>query len=476
MNPEKTPVESSKSQKNLQNKLDSNNLREKIKMDLSKKYNISLEESERLLQKIVEKNLEKQKNNPDNGLTTYVRDKNAKSSSDNSLTASDKDGEVKDSSADVGILDKKGVSEKRSKKVVDSSEDKKGVSEKRSKKVVDSSGNTPDKINIANSAGFEISAEGADNLSTDKESSKKDKISDVKKAKSELSSSKKSKDGAVNDNNSSSEVDELLNDILPDYEKPVAIELKNVNLTFEIQLDRIDTIKEYVIRRLRREKIKKMKLHALKDVSLKIYKGEKVGIVGFNGAGKSTLLKVICGIYPPDDGEVITKGNISPFLSLGLGFNQQYSGRKNIFLNGAVLGYDKEFIEKKEQEIIDFTELNEFIDVPIKNYSSGMKAKLGFAIATAVEPDILVLDEVLGVGDAAFKRKSRDKMNYMMGGGTTVLFVSHSIPQVRSICDKAIWIDEGRIVEIGEVNKVCDNYLKAAEKASKEQLENIQMT
>ena len=266
-----------------------------------------------------------------------------------------------------------------------------------------------------------------------------------------------------------------MGELIPNYNENISIELKNINLSFEIKTDEVDTLKEYFIRKIKRNKTKKITLHVLKDISFKIYKGEKVGIVGFNGAGKSTLLRVICGVYPPDKGEVITYGKISPLLSLGLGFNQRYSGRRNIHLNGAVLGYNKEFLKEKEKEIIEFSELGEFIDMPIKNYSSGMRAKLGFSIATILEPDILVLDEVLGVGDATFKQKSKDKMRSLMDGNTTVLLVSHSIPQVRSICDKAIWIENGRVKEFGEVNKVCDHYLKAAEKATAEQISNIQM-
>ena len=271
------------------------------------------------------------------------------------------------------------------------------------------------------------------------------------------------------------DVDEIIGDIIPDYNKKISIELKNVNLTFDLDAEQVDTLKEQVIMKLKGKKTEKKELHVLKDINFKIHQGEKVGIIGFNGAGKSTLLKVICGIYPPDEGEVFTSGNISPFLSLGLGFDSRYTGRKNIFLNGAVLGYDKEFLKKKEQDIIDFTELGEFIDVPIKNYSSGMRAKLGFAIATMVEPDILVIDEVLGVGDAKFKKKSKDKMKSLMDGNTTVLLVSHSIGSIRSICTKAIWIDNGEVKEIGEVNKVCDHYIAAAENATYEQLRNIEL-
>ena len=272
-----------------------------------------------------------------------------------------------------------------------------------------------------------------------------------------------------------SDVDSILIDIIPDYNKHISIEVEHINLTFEVETEKIDTLKESFIRTLKRTKTEKIKFHALKDISFKIYKGEKIGIIGYNGAGKSTLLKVICGIYQPDDGFVKTKGNISPLLSLGSGFDHNYSGRQNIILNGAVLGYDKEFLESKIDEIIEFSELGDFIDFPIKNYSSGMLAKLGFSIATIVNPDILVIDEILGLGDVNFSKKSSNKIKSLMDGGTTVLFVSHSIPQVREICDKAIWIDEGELREMGEVNKVCDNYLKHAEKASQEQIANMQL-
>ena len=269
-------------------------------------------------------------------------------------------------------------------------------------------------------------------------------------------------------------VDNLLEDIIPDYNKQVSIIVDHADLTFEVQNEKIDTLKETFVRTLKRDKSKKIKIHAINDVSFKIYKGEKVGIIGYNGAGKSTLLNLITGIYSPDKGSVTTYGNISPLLSLGAGFDQNFSGRKNIILNGAVLGYEKEFLESKMDEIIEFSELGEFIDIPIKNYSKGMLAKLGFSIATAVNPDILIIDEILGVGDVNFQKKSADKMKSLMDGGTTVLLVSHSIPQIRELCDKAVWIDNGKLREIGEVNKVCDHYLKDAEKASNEQLANIQ--
>ena len=271
------------------------------------------------------------------------------------------------------------------------------------------------------------------------------------------------------------DIDSIITDFIPDYHKEFSIELENVNLTFKIVTDKIDTVKESIIRTLNRTKPKPIKFKALKDISFKIYKGEKVGIIGYNGAGKSTLLKLITGIYPPDSGNVITHGNISPLLSLGAGFDFNYSGRKNIYLNGAVLGYEKKFLQEKEAEIIEFSELGDFIDIPIKNYSSGMLAKLGFSIATIVDPDILIIDEILGVGDVTFQKKSADKIRSLMDGGTTVLLVSHSIAQIRNLCDKAIWIDNGHLREMGDVNVVCDNYLKDSEKATSEQLKNIKL-
>lgn len=272
----------------------------------------------------------------------------------------------------------------------------------------------------------------------------------------------------------SQDIDSIISNFIPNYNQDISIELENVNLSFEVVNDRIDTLKESIIRTLKRDIPKKVNFKALKNVSFKIYKGEKIGVIGYNGAGKSTLLKVITGIYPPDSGKVITKGNISPLLSLGAGFDMNYSGRKNIYLNGAVLGYKKQFLQKKEKEIIEFSELEEFIDFPIKNYSSGMLAKLGFSIATIVNPDILIIDEILSVGDVNFQRKSADKIRSLMDGGTTVILVSHSIPQIKEICDKAIWIDNGHVREIGEVNLVCDNYINDSKKASEKQLKNIQ--
>lgn len=253
----------------------------------------------------------------------------------------------------------------------------------------------------------------------------------------------------------------------------IAIELRNVSLSFKIGNDKIDNLKEYVIRTIKRNKEKKKIFKATDNVSFKIYKGEKVGLIGYNGAGKSTLLKIISGVYSPDEGEVIINGNIAPLLSLGAGFDKNYSGRENIFLNGAILGYNEKFLNEKYDEILEFSELGSFINLAVKNYSSGMLSKLGFSIATIVDPDILILDEVLGVGDITFKKKSKEKLKSLMESNTTVLLVSHSIQEVRSICDKAIWIENGKVREIGEVNYICDKYEAEAKNASKEKTKKL---
>lgn len=250
----------------------------------------------------------------------------------------------------------------------------------------------------------------------------------------------------------------------------IAIELKHVSLSFKIGNDKIDNLKEYVIRTINRTKEKKRNFKATDDVSFKIYKGEKVGLIGYNGAGKSTLLKIISGVYTPDEGEVIINGNIAPLLSLGAGFDKNFSGRENIFLNGSILGYNEKFLRSKYDEIVEFSELEEFINFPVKNYSKGMLSKLGFSIATVVNPDILILDEVLGVGDVNFRKKSRERLQSLMESDTTVLFVSHSIGDIRTICQKAIWIEKGKIREIGESNEICDKYLAEAENASSDEI------
>ena len=234
-------------------------------------------------------------------------------------------------------------------------------------------------------------------------------------------------------------------------------------MEFKITKDKIDALKEYVIRTIKRNKKEKEKVRVLDDISFKVYKGDKLGILGFNGAGKSTLLKILAGIYEPTYGKIEINGKVAPLLELSAGFDKNYTGKNNIYLNGAFLSMEKEFLDEKYDEIVEFSELGEYINYPVKNYSSGMRAKLGFSIATLIEPDILIVDEILSVGDIKFRKKSSKKINELMAEGVTVLLVSHSINQVRKICDKCIWIDNGKIVMEGEVNEVCDAYVANAD-------------
>lgn len=239
--------------------------------------------------------------------------------------------------------------------------------------------------------------------------------------------------------------------------KEYAIEVNHVSMLFHLNRERVDNAKEYFIRLVTR-KLHYTEFWALKDVSFKVEKGDRVGVMGFNGAGKSTLLKTIAGVLKPTMGNVKVSGVIAPMLELGAGFDMNYSGAENIYLYGATMGFSRKFIEDKFDEIVEFAELGEFIDAPLKSYSSGMKSRLGFAIATAVKPDVLILDEVLSVGDAAFKDKSEQRILDMMADGVTVLFVSHSTDRVRKICNKAIILTKGQIVANGEVNEICDMY------------------
>ena len=227
-----------------------------------------------------------------------------------------------------------------------------------------------------------------------------------------------------------------------------AVKVKNVGMRFNLSHERVDNLKEYLIKFVRRD-LKYDEFWALKDIDFEIKKGQRLGVLGLNGSGKSTLLKVVSGVLKPSVGSVQTKGIVAPLLELGAGFSAEYTGRENIYLYGAVLGYTKEFLDEKFDEIVDFSGLGEFIEVPLKNYSSGMKARLGFSIATVVEPDILILDEVLSVGDKKFRRKSEKKIMSMFDRGVTVLFVSHSLEQVCRLCDRAIILDSGRLVAKG---------------------------
>ncbi|MBQ2902900.1 MAG: ABC transporter ATP-binding protein [Clostridia bacterium] len=236
-----------------------------------------------------------------------------------------------------------------------------------------------------------------------------------------------------------------------------AIVVENMSMMFNLNKEKVDNLKEYFIKLVTR-KLHFTEFWALNDISFTVEKGDRVGVLGFNGAGKSTLLKVIAGVLKPTKGSVKVNGVIAPMLELGAGFDMNYSGKENIFLYGATMGYSRKFIEEKYNEIVEFSELGDFIDVPVKNYSSGMRARLGFAIATAVEPEILILDEVLSVGDAKFRQKSEAKIRSMFDKGITVLFVSHSTQQVLNICNKAIIIEKGKLIAQGDAKEICDKY------------------
>lgn len=237
------------------------------------------------------------------------------------------------------------------------------------------------------------------------------------------------------------------------------IRANDISMRYLMTYDRIQSIKEYVVQLLR-GKIKYEEFWALKNVSFEVERGEVVGIIGHNGAGKSTLLKVISGILKPTGGSLEVHGNVVPMLELGSGFDHDLTGRENIFLNGSILGYSEKYLKEKYEQIVEFSELGKFIDVPIRNYSSGMLMRLAFSIATVVQPEILIVDEILAVGDAAFQEKSKARMLELMGGGTTVLFVSHSLEQIREMCDRVLWLDHGTVKMIGETQAVCDAYEK----------------
>ena len=237
----------------------------------------------------------------------------------------------------------------------------------------------------------------------------------------------------------------------------IKIKVEDVYIRFNLASEKIDTIKEYVIKILKRQ-LMFQEFMALKGISFEVKAGESWGFVGTNGSGKSTLLKTVSGILKPYKGSVQINGTISPLIELGAGFDMDMTARENIFLNGCVLGYSEKFIREKFDEIVDFAEVRDFLDVPLKNFSSGMAARLGFSIATTVKPDILICDEVLAVGDFKFQEKCEQRMNELLSGGTTLLFVSHSTEQVKRMCQKAIWIDHGEMRMIGNAAEVCDAY------------------
>lgn len=235
------------------------------------------------------------------------------------------------------------------------------------------------------------------------------------------------------------------------------IEIRDVTMRFRMNSDKILSLKEFVTTALQ-GKLRYEEFTALDQVSFDVRKGETMGLVGRNGAGKSTMLKVISGILKPTEGSVVCRGSVVPMLELGSGFDMDLTGRENIFLNGAILGYSEEFLKEKYDEILDFSELGRFIDTPIRNYSSGMLARLAFSVAAMVEPEVLIVDEILSVGDADFQGKSKRRMLEMMGGGTTVLFVSHDVAQIREMCSRAVWLEHGKVQMLGDTDEVCDAY------------------
>ena len=250
--------------------------------------------------------------------------------------------------------------------------------------------------------------------------------------------------------------------IQPFKNENAVIRVYNVGMEFKLSKEKVNNLKEFVIKFLKRQ-LSYSEFWALKNISFEVEKGDRWGIIGLNGAGKSTLLKIVSGVMKPTEGSVEIKGKIVPLLELGAGFDPSYTGKENIFLNGAMLGLSKEFLEEKYEEIVEFSEIRKFIDVPLKNYSSGMRARLGFSIATTIKPEILILDEVLSVGDAKFKKKSENKIISLFNEGITVLFVSHSIEQVKKLCNKAIWLENGETVMMGDAKEVCEAYEEICE-------------
>ena len=241
--------------------------------------------------------------------------------------------------------------------------------------------------------------------------------------------------------------------------KEKIIEVKNVKMKFKMSDEPLNSLKEIFTRAVQ-GKLKFNEFLALDNINFDVEKGETIGLIGANGAGKSTTLKIISGILKPTEGKVITRGNVVPMLELGAGFDLELTGKENIYLNGSILGYTKEYLKSKFDEIVDFAEIREFIDMPIRNYSSGMMARLAFSIASVVQPEILIVDEILAVGDAKFQEKSYARMKELMSGGATVLFVSHDIGKIEEMCDRVIWLDHGKIIEIGPAKKICTKYKK----------------
>ena len=246
-------------------------------------------------------------------------------------------------------------------------------------------------------------------------------------------------------------------------DKRIMIDVDHVTVRFNLANQKVDNLKEYFVKLLKKE-LMFQEFLALKDISFQVREGEAWGLIGSNGSGKSTMLKAISGILKPYKGSVTVNGSVAPLIELGAGFDQELTARENIFLNGCVLGHTEKFMKEHFDEIVDFAELHKFLDSPIKNYSSGMKARLGFSVATMVRPEILIVDEILAVGDFKFRQKCEQRMSEMLSGGTTLLYVSHNINEVKRLCDHAIWIDKGVARMQGEVDAVCDAYMEVMKK------------
>ena len=243
-------------------------------------------------------------------------------------------------------------------------------------------------------------------------------------------------------------------------EKKVMIEVNDVHMKFNLASEKLDSFKEYLIKTLKRE-VTYEEFWALKGVSFQVEKGDALGLIGLNGSGKSTMLKVIAGVLKPTKGTVSVNGSVAPLIELGAGFDADLTARENVFLNGAILGHPRQEMEKYYDDIVEFSELGNFMDVPVKNFSSGMVARLAFAIATIGTPDILIVDEALSVGDFRFQQKCEQRIQRMIDQGSTILFVSHSIGQVESLCNKIVWLDHGHIKMSGDVKTVCEDYKKS---------------
>lgn len=241
-------------------------------------------------------------------------------------------------------------------------------------------------------------------------------------------------------------------------EKRVIVDVDHVTIRFNLSNQKVDNLKEYLVRLMKRE-LMFQEFLALKDVSFQVRQGESWGLIGTNGSGKSTMLKVISGIMKPYQGSVTVNGSVAPLIELGAGFDPECTARENIYLNGCVLGYSEKFIQEHFDEIVDFAQIGQFLDSPLKNFSSGMKARLGFSVATMVKPDILIVDEILSVGDYKFRQKCEKRMQELLDDGTTLLYVSHNISEVRRLCDHVVWLDKGEARMIGDVETVCDAYM-----------------